>query len=164
MRTITRVVSLVALLGGGISAMADITWTLKDVVFSDGNAATGFFVTDDSATAYEAFSIAVTGPDSNADFVATIAVDSYLPTQLGFAIPGFSEYVDLDLVTPLTSAGGTVQIGSGWDCPGCAVLLKDADHNPSVNGVVPEPAAVLLLGTVVGLLGFTLRRKLVHSD
>lgn len=163
MRTITRAVSWIALLlCCGISAMADITWTLNDVAFNDGNVATGYFVTNDSASQYESFSVAVTGPLSSRDFVATIAVDSYLPTELGFSIPGFTEYLDLILDTPLTSAGGEVEIGSGYDCPGCGTLLVADD--PSVNGVVPEPTAVLLFGTVVGLFGFTLRRKLVHPN
>jgi len=81
------------LIGSSTCAMAgdfDITWALNDVHFSDGNVATGFFVTNSSVTSIVSYSIVVSGPDTAADFTANVMVDAYLPTTIGAAFnPGF---------------------------------------------------------------------------
>ncbi|MGO9272181.1 MAG: hypothetical protein ACLQOO_18450 [Terriglobia bacterium] len=86
---------------------------------------------------------------------------AYLPGTIGFANADWSEYVDLYLNSPLTSSGGVISIGSGFDCRGCGVLLTSEGHDPRVDGVpLPEPSPRLLL--VIGLvpLAISLRRKL----
>ena len=149
------------LLAGSIDARAGtITWTLHDVVFSNGNVVSGFFTTNSAVTTIDSFSIIVSGPASAADFTATIAVNSYLPNTIGFAAPGWSSYIDLVLSTPLTAYGGTVHIASGYDCPGCGTLLLAASgHDPEVKGTIPEPSALSLLGGGLVLVSIALRRQ-----
>jgi hypothetical protein len=162
MKNITKLLTIAGLaFAFATCASADITWTLNDITFSNGNTATGFFETDNAITTIDLFSINVTGPATGAAFAATVMVNAYLPSEIGIATTSFSEYVDLYLASPLTSAGGTVKIGSGYDCPGCGTLILNSDTG--VTGVTtsatPEPrfGAFLVMG-LVGL-GFLARRK-----
>jgi hypothetical protein len=147
------------LIAFGTCASAEVTWTLSDVTFNNGDQATGAFETDNAITTIDAFSITITGPYA---FPVAVVDSAYLPSEIGIAGPGWVHYVDLYL-TPfiLTSAGGTVPISSGYDCPGCGTLnLPAQGHNPAVVGVVsPEPSAVFLLATVLGILGAAILRR-----
>jgi hypothetical protein len=163
MKKITKLLTIAGLaFAFATCASADITWTLNDITFNNGNTATGFFETDNAITTIDLFSINVTGPATGAAFAATVMPSTYLPSEIGIANTGFSEYVDLLLSSPLTSAGGTVKIGSGYDCPGCGTLIINSDTG--VTGVTtsatPEPrfGAFLVMG-LVGL-GFFARKKL----
>lgn len=172
MKTISRVViGLGLLLGSGVCAMANIVWTLNDVYlqYPHGggiNEVAGYFVTDNTVDTIENYSIAVTGPETEGTFTATQMVDAYLPGTIGIANPGFTEYVDLYLASDLTSAGGTVDISSGYDCPGCGVLLVGNGYTPTVTGVAetPEPSTIPFLGAGVLLMGIVLRRKLIPAS
>jgi hypothetical protein len=91
---------------------------------------------------------------------------NYLPGTIGIFNSDYSKYVDLYPVTNLTSAGGTVDIASGFDCPTCGVLLDNADHQPKVIGAAatPEPSALPFLGAgVIGMV-IVLCRKLVRAS
>jgi PEP-CTERM motif len=181
MKFVSRVmIGLGLLLGSGVCAMADIVWTLNDVYLEyphDGgiNEVSGYFITDNSVDTIESFSIDVTGPETAGTFTATQMVDSYLPGVIGIANPGFSEYVDLYLAPlALTSAGGTINITSGYDCPGCGTLLVNSDYDPTVTGVVetgiadlgpvPEPSSIPFLGAGLLLMGVMMRRKLIRAS
>ena len=157
------------LLGSGISAMADITWTLQNVTFNNGNRAVGSFVTNGSFGTHDAvnrilsFNIIVEGPASVAAFKAAGMVDSYLPNTIGIFSSGWSAYVDLYPGSPLTSQGGTIFLTGqdaygdkyGVDCPGCGVI-----SDPKTAAVTaPEPSAILILGAFAGVLGSTFRRR-----
>jgi hypothetical protein len=158
------IIATAFLLGSSVCAMADIVWTLNNVDFSDGNQAIGSFTTDNAVDTIESFTIQVIGPDTARDFTATTMSSAYLPNTIGaFLEPTY--YVDLYLNSPLTSAGGTFDIGSGYDCPGCGVLLVNSDHIPSVTGVAatPEPSTIPVLGAGVVLMGMIARRKLVRA-
>ena len=160
----TIVLGLLA--GSGICAMADTIWTLNDIDFNNGNEATGYFITNAAVTAIDGFSIQVTGPSTEADFVATQMVNSYLPTEIGIADAGFIQYVDLYVASALTSAGGTVDITSGVDCNGCGSLLVNSTHTPSVTGTAytPEPSTVPFLGCGAILMGFAILRKFIRAN
>lgn len=160
MHTLNKLAKLLTMaalfLGFATCANAQLTWTLSDVVFDNGNTATGSFTTDAGVTTFNSINVSVTGPDSAADFTATIGVDSYLPSLVGLANSDFSEFLALFLVpNSMTSAGGTVPITSGFDCPamgGCGTLLTSG-HDPVVT-TTPEPAtgALMLLGLGIGLV------------
>jgi hypothetical protein len=141
--------------GFATCASADITWTLSDVTLNNGDAVIRSFTDNDAVTMVDSFSLTMTGP---ASFSITQTVDSYLALgEIGMANSDFSKYVDL--YANLTSAGGTVPITGGYDCPGCGTLVVNADTE--VNGVVtPEPLSLLLFGTGLVVIMGIARRKL----
>jgi hypothetical protein len=141
-------------------AMADTIWNLNDIDFDNGNQATGYFITNDADTAIDGFSIQVTGPATEADFIATQMVNAYLPTEIGIADAGFVQYVDLYVASALTNAGGTIDITSGVDCNGCGTLLVDSTHTPNVSGTAytPEPSTLPFLGCGAILMGVAIHK------
>jgi hypothetical protein len=95
--------------------------------------------------------------------------DTYLantPSEIGIANSDWSEYVDLYLASPLTSAGGKIDLTGGYDCPGCGVLRLNSDFRPAVIGaaVTPEPSSLPFLAAGAILVGMVARRKLVSAN
>jgi len=170
MKTFSRVVIGLGLaIGSGACAMADTIWTLNNVYFSNGNEATGWFETNPAGSTIDNFSIQVTGPDAAAAFTAANMPESYLantPPEIGIANSDWSDYVDVYLASSLTSAGGTIDLTGGYDCPGCGVLVVNSDFTPSVTGVAatPEPSTIPLLGAGLAFMGFVVRRRFVASN
>jgi hypothetical protein len=167
MRSVGKLLFLVLLIGTSICASAsDIKWTLSDVYFDNGNTATGYFITDPSLNVVS-YSLVVSGPTTSQAFTAAVFVDPYLPSTIGFANAGFSEYVALYLTSPITPAGGTIPFGpgiygNGFDCggsTGCGTLLIGGGHTPELIGTAPEPATLLLVGGSLGILAVKLRRR-----
>jgi hypothetical protein len=157
---------LVLLIVSSIGAMAgSIEWTLNDVVFSDGNSAVGYFITNSAVTDILSFDIVVSGPAGGAAFTATQMVSSYLPTEIGAANSDFSKYMDLYLTSAMTGAGGNITMNQGYDCPGCGVLLlAGSGHDPEIIGKpVSEPPILLVLGSSLGILGTLLRRAIARG-
>jgi PEP-CTERM motif len=168
------------LLGSGVCAIADTIWTLNDATFqynSTGNTATGTFELDPSLNLIT-WDITVAGTNTQADNVFTpgdsISVFPDL-THLDFWDGATGQYIDLFFSSPLTTAGGTINLAAGDDgesssstitCPGCAVLVVNSDHRPSVTGVAstPEPATIPFLGAGLVLIGIVTRRKLVRAN
>jgi hypothetical protein len=169
MKTVSKALFVLALLiGGSICAMAgSIEWTFNDVVFNNGNTVTGFFITDSAITMYEGFNVVVGGGDPNGAFTATQMVNSYLPSLIGAANGDFSKYIALFLDSPMTSAGGTIPIDLGFDCPGtngCGTLLTGDGYDPEIIGIpVSEPSVLLVLGSSLGILGTLLRRAIARA-
>jgi hypothetical protein len=152
------------LLVSGINAMAgEILWTINDVTFtfadSNVNTLTGTFITDSGITTILELNLAVTGPETADDFTATQSQSAELPSEISVGNTGFLEYVDLFLSSPLTSAGGTVSISSGFNCPGCGSLVVNDDTGVTGVIITPEPSAIPLVGGGVMLLGIASRRK-----
>jgi hypothetical protein len=166
LKTLTKLTAISGLaLGFAACASAQVTWTLNDVFFNNGNSATGSFVTN-SSLEVTSYSLVVSGPTTPQAFTASIFVDDYLPSQeLGFASSGFSDYVDLYFASPLTNAGGTIPFvpglyGIGFDCGGgggCGTLLIGGGYTPELIGSTPEPATggLLLLG-----FGMLMRKRI----
>ena len=58
MRTVSKVMIILGLLiGSAFSAMADTKWTLSDVVFDNGNTATGWFLVNPTLTGMTAIQL-----------------------------------------------------------------------------------------------------------
>jgi len=168
MSKISKVLIVLGLLVGcSVGAIAgEIKWSLNDVVFDNGNTATGYFITD-SNLMVQSFSLMVSGPTGSQDFIATVFVQPYLPGTVGFANSDFSKYVDLYLTSPITSNGGTESFYLGFDCGpvgGCGTLLVDSDFHPEVIGTpISEPSVLLILGGSLAVLGAMLRRAMGHA-
>ena len=154
------------MLGSGACAMADTIWTFNNVFFDNGNEITGSFTTNPTSLDVDSFNIKITGPDTHDAFTATQMVNAYLPSAIGIGNAGFTKYVDLYLAGPITSAGGTIDITGGYDCPDCGSLFIGSDDTPSITGVAstPEPSAVPLLGAGVVLMGIVTRRKQIRAS
>ncbi len=167
------------LIGLGTCASADTDWTLN-ATFTDGLTATGTFVTTGGSSSvaptFVSWDITFAGGTLAHDFVdsssnappGAIAVEfppnASWPTgtleELGFANePGFDPYVDFFLSSYLTDAGGSMTFKGADSCDGtCYGLNVDQPHT-LVGTAVPEPSAVIFLGTVVGILGATTLRR-----
>jgi hypothetical protein len=169
MKMSVKLLAAVLFFGGiGTYASADVTWTLSDVYFSNGNEATGSFTINDAFTVIESASFDVTGTDSNSTFTVTSLDLADLPGAIGFGL--FPQYVNLVAAADLTSAGGTISLipsmGASVNCPGlptegCGLLLSGDGFTPEIIGfVTPEPLSLLLFGTgLVAIMGIA-RRKL----
>jgi hypothetical protein len=149
------------LLGNGTCAMADVEWTLAShgvpgVLFTNGDTASGYFLTNYANTAILGFDITVTGPATGADFIADVSVGYSLPSgTITFAYdPGFSPYLSLFPAFALPVGGGTDPLtgtdpwndGPGGDaCPGCGVVTPGL--SAGLVGVnLPEPSTIAILG------------------
>ena len=151
------------LVGFGTCASADITWTLNNVSFSDGTTLTGGFTTNAAVNGLDGTTVAAN------DFTIVGEVLTQLPGEIGFYSSGFAAYVDLAFSSPLTNAGGVIDIvSSSVTYGGHTYFTGDSGQgtisgNANVNGgggSVPEPSAFILLATVMGVLGVsTIRRR-----
>jgi hypothetical protein len=169
----SRAIVLAALLVGLCTcASADITWTLNNVIFTDGTTVTGTFTTSFNGSG-----------DANAIVSNAIIVSSFpvaiidqnnLPGEVSFASTGFADSVALAFDSLLTSAGGVIDIAQSYSyIDGTYYFTGDTAQgtisaSADVNGggttgasTVPEPSAIVLFGTVMAILsaGAIRRRK-----
>lgn len=165
----TAIVALALLLASGTCAMADVEWTLTStagpgVLFTDGDIATGYFLTNYANTEILGFDITVAGPATSADFIANVSVGYSLPAgTITFAYdPGFSPYLALFPASALPEGGGADPLtgtdiwhdGPGGDaCPGCGVVKPGL--GAELLGVnLPEPSTITILCIFAGIGAF----------
>jgi hypothetical protein len=162
----TAVIAVGLLLGSGTCAMADVQWTLQTnsvagVLFTNGDIATGYFLTNYANTEITGFDITVAGPATEADFTANVSVGYSLPAgTITFAAnPNFSPYLALFPAFALPIGGGPDPLsgtdawadGPGGDaCPGCGVVVQNL--GAGLVGVnLPEPSTITILGVFAGI-------------
>lgn len=177
------------LLGAALASSARaelLTWTLNNVSFADGGAASGWFQWDASAWSatqaadnpwytggdYGEYSIQTSDAtglgwhydSSNGD---NIGYFSNLWGILGVAWAGYGEgtpYLDFMLSSALTDAGGAVALSGGWECSDvdntiCRRLVSGSLTTEAAESL-PEPSSLALAGlALVTALGAAHRRR-----
>jgi len=156
------------------AALADgVSWTLNNMVFSDGATASGSFVYDAATNTLSSISITTTAGSAFGGATYTAVDPSFtpLPNDIGFVVtlmPDFTGTGALELefftsntfATPtnLTNAGGTIFTAlNEFQClnASCTSVndLRGTVGSGTVTGVVitPEPSSLLLLA--IGALG-----------
>jgi len=174
---------LTLLIGFGSCASAGILWTLN-ATFSDGLTATGTFTTTGGSSStnptFVSWNVTFAGGTLAHDFVDSSATSpqgaifTQIPgfpgtnpaqlEELGFGNePGFDPYVDFYLGSYLTDAGGTMALWGAFSCDGtCYGLAANPQVPNSLSAAaVPEPSAIILLGTFACILGTAFRRRKV---
>jgi PEP-CTERM motif len=165
MNILTKSLAISGLVFGfATCASAQVTWTLSDVTFDNGNVATGSFTTNAATDHVLSFSIDITGPDTAAAFTVAAMVDTQLAGHIGLlGGPENSQDAFLTLLSDMTNAGGTIPIVSGVDCPPAAHCgtLVTTGHSPEIIGVTPEPATagLMLLGLGIMVRKYVVRRR-----
>lgn len=156
-----------ALIGGGPAAQAAvIAWTLQDVVFDDGGAASGVFDYDTTLGRADNFDITTTDgsvlggfhydPSTSLFFFPNL----YAPISLLWLEDDSTRYVHLAFSGPLGTPGtqALTTSGGGYECDNCLHGRKVVGG--SATGVaIPERASWALM--LVGFLaaGAALRRS-----
>ncbi|MEM9388530.1 MAG: hypothetical protein AAGA68_26040 [Pseudomonadota bacterium] len=159
--------ALAALLVATTANAMPITWTLQDVIFSDGGTASGSFAFD--AASEEFFNIDITTAQDT--YIATNPESSGGPDLLSFAadavaVNGLS-VLALELSTNMTDAGGTIALlpavdvpgGTGFSfegtCAGTPACFGIVTNRSLVSGfIVAAPQTVAEpAGALLGLVG-----------
>jgi hypothetical protein len=150
-----------------------VTWTLEDVVFSDGGTATGSYVYNASTNTLSNIHIVTS---ANAPFGTTYGVPTPGATlsTLFDTLPSSSNLADLtgsprlifELLAAMTDAGGTISLDTSYAFEAiCAVAVcggAPAADRMITSGEVtttPLPAALPLFAAGLGALGLLRGRR-----
>jgi len=183
MYRIAMIVGVVlALFGFAPTASADgVTWTLNDMVFSDGATASGSFEYDAATNTLSSINVTTTAGSAFGGATYTAVDPSFtpLPNDIGFVvtlIPDFTGTGALELEfftsnsfaipTNLTNAGGTIFTAlNEFQClnASCTSVndLRGTIGSGTVTGAVvaPEPSSLLMLAIGAAGIIFAARQK-----
>ncbi len=155
-------------------ASADTVWDVNATFSYDGltNNASGSF-TLDSSLDLVTWNLMVDGTNTPADndYTTGDSIAIYPDqTHLDFYDGGTNQYIDLYFASPLSTAGGTINLlyGDGGEssdstivCDGCGTLVSG---NVSTLSAVPEPSSIAVcLAGMLALILFSRRRIRVNQ-
>jgi hypothetical protein len=164
MRSLLTIVTLLASMTANAAA---VTWTVDNLLFSNGGSAYGSFGYDASTNLYSDVDITTLFSDGNgfANYQALLTSRTSDSEHLYLIGPGAGglSAVSFTFAAALTSAGGTATISYGQE-----VFCDDYECTPPAGNIrnvvsgsvsaVPIPAAAWLFGSALAGLGW-LRRK-----
>jgi hypothetical protein len=158
--------SALTVAGASLPARAvGLTWTLNDVKFDDGGTATGTFDYDADTDTLNNLDIEVTGPAF--EFSGLGSSITFTDSSFSFAGPGGGllaaepsfpfPFVGLQFETPLTNAGGEIDITLGSYGTLLTFLNGPALESGTVASKpteeIPEPLTILGTGLALGFGG-----------
>ena len=179
-RLSTGMFAVVALLWAQSAQAVPILWTLEDVTFLDGGAASGSFIFDADFSLYSSIGVSTTagstvlsGASSDAEHTFYVGSPQFLVMIDGPVAPG-TRVLQLPFVVALSNAGGTVTLGGLFNfgegscgaapCQDVSALLPfrylaegRVVGNPVAVSPVPEPSTLLLV--TAGLAAARARRR-----
>ena len=185
MSRFSRMLGAALLLGGAVSigatsaSASPVQWTLQNFTFIDGATAQGSFVFDDDTDVFSTIAITTSGGTffgpATYSFTTQFNAPPYIEFGNASPVTLGSFILDVIIASPLTNAGGIVQVLPGTGpivvgedsfygicgdqaCNGgsLAPLLEGA----SLTGTaVPEPASLALFGLGAGLLALRRRER-----
>lgn len=166
--------SLAALFAAVPSNATPITWTLKNVTFTDGNAAQGHFTYDADTNILS--NIDITTSNGTAYKFPDLSLPSLRAFDPSFVTMGAGDLTGTPLLAlflfpaAMTDAGGTLPLRLGVPVEGICIDATCSNGIPLrfsrsgflTSGSVPEPAtASVLFAALLGLGLFGLRRSKV---
>ena len=174
---------VIALLTAQASFCAQVTWSLQNVVFSDGGTATGSFVYDTSTDTVVSYSITVSGGDTstfpawtyqkgtNHNTGADVFISNgTIEFETDLVYGGHLRLLDLPVVVQ-SQTSGTVSLSLsneyGAECYNCAPYRTftsgTVTSTPTSPSPVPAPPALILTCTGLGAAAlYELKRRLAR--
>lgn len=156
----------VALLASSLSAHAiPITYTLQNVTFADGTAASGSFSFDANTHLSSGYSISTTSGTLSAFTWNQFDSGLYYgggagPNNFTLITTNGQRVFNFSFLNPFTNAGGTYAINtaSTYECNNCGTFRRVTGGSVTSNAV-PEPGTAALMLSAIGVLGFAARRR-----
>lgn len=169
-KIVSGIAMAIALMAASVSAQAiPITYTLQNVTFADGTAATGSFAFDANTHLSSGFSVSTTAgtlaafnwnqSDSGLYYGGGFGPNNFiLMTTNGQRVFNFS------FIDPFTNAGGTFAINtaSTYECNNCGIFRRVTGGTVTSDApatAVPEPSTAALMLAAIGAFGFAGRRR-----
>lgn len=146
------------------ASAATIDYALVNVTFADGGTATGTFSWDTVTATPTAFNVTTTATGSFGGFVYNSSTSSvsttpglFGPDRFALQYPGFSPSLILRFANSLSSGGTDALVaGNSYECMNCSPFRLVVSG--AAVEVVPLPAAILLFGSALSVMGW-MRRK-----
>jgi hypothetical protein len=148
-----------------------IDWTLQDVVFTDGGAASGTFTTDSTTGDVLSFDITTTsgtvlGGTVYDDTVAQVYDNFWAPDSFDLTDEGAHVYLELAFVDPLTAPEtDLLNLASpSYECDNCIPFRIAVSGEAVAAGPTPMPEPTTSSLMFMGLIGLGAARSLTGRE
>lgn len=160
-KRLSAIAALATMLCGSVSAnAAPVMWTLSDIAFDrvgfNTNYLTGNFTYDAGTNIFSNVNLTNYLPQACCWTVDINTATSTASVLDFFIIGRGNQAVHLELASPLTDAGGTIALTSGFIT---GTLRAGQFISAPITAPVPEPASWALMISGFGLAGGAMRRQ-----